>query len=455
MSLVYKYKVIPVIFTLLSFLLYFWFFYFQQRSEFITLFLVYAILFAMFLRLTEHLKNNLKALAIIALMFRLLCLVSLPNLSQDFYRYIWDGRLIAHGFNPYLFTPQSFIESHPDLISQSNRLIEGMGPLSAANFSNYPPLHQFLFLVSAWIAPNSILGSVVVMRLIIIFADIGVFYVGVKLLDYLKLPVYTIFLYLLNPFVIIEFAGNLHFEGVMIFFLLVGLYLLSKQKWIGAGLAIGASILVKLIPLLLLPIFLKWFVKGQANWLNVYKLFGFYGVIVLLVVLGFVPFLDTDLADNYSKTVGLWFQNFEFNASVYYLARALGYYISGYNQIAVIGKITVIFIIVVILALALFRKNYSFQTLLTTLLLAISVYFFTATTVHPWYIATVLILGLITSYKFPLLWTFTIVLSYLAYSNPEVKESPVILILQYLPVYSLFIWEVIRKVPVKYKIYHN
>lgn len=409
----------------------------------------------MFLRLTEHLKNNLKALAIIALMFRLLCLVSLPNLSQDFYRYIWDGRLIAHGFNPYLFTPQSFIESHPDLISQSNRLIEGMGTLSAANFSNYPPLHQFLFLVSAWVAPNSILGSVVVMRLIIIFTDIGVFYVGVKLLDYLKLPVYTIFLYLLNPFVIIEFAGNLHFEGVMIFFLLVGLYLLSKQKWIGAGLAIGASILVKLIPLLLLPIFLKWFVKGQANWLNVYKLFGFYGVIVLLVVLGFVPFLDTDLADNYSKTVGLWFQNFEFNASVYYLARALGYYISGYNQIAVIGKITVIFIIVVILALALFRKNYSFQTLLTTLLLAISVYFFTATTVHPWYIATVLILGLITSYKFPLLWTFTIVLSYLAYSNPEVKESPVILILQYLPVYSLFIWEVIRKVPVKYKIYHN
>jgi chromate transport protein ChrA len=111
--------------------------------------------------------------------------------------------------------------------------------------------------------------------------------------------------------------------------------------------------------------------------------------------------------------------------------------------------------IVLVLALAFFRKNYDYKTLLTTLLLAISVYFFTATTVHPWYIATVLILGIITGYKFPLLWTFTIVLSYLAYSNPEVKESPVILLLQYLPVYSLFIWEVIRNHSVKSKIYLN
>lgn len=455
MSFVNKYKVTPFLLALLSFLLYFWFFYFQQRSEFVSLFLVYSVLFAMFLRIIEHFKNDIKTLAFIALSFRLLCLVALPNLSQDFYRFIWDGRLIANGFNPYLFSPLSFVELYPDLISQSNYLVMGMGELSATNFSNYPPLNQLIFSIAGWLSPNSILGSVVVMRLIIILADVGIFYVGVKLLEYLKLPVYTIFLYLLNPFVIIEFAGNLHFEGVMIFFFLLGLYLLSKQKWIGAGLAIGTSILVKLIPLLFLPVFLKWFVKNQPNRFNVSKLFGFYGVIILLVVLGFVPFLDSDLADNYSKTVGLWFQNFEFNASIYYLVRALGYYMSGFNQIAVIGKIIVIFMIVLVLALAFFRKNYDYKTLLITLLLAISVYFFTATTVHPWYIATVLILGIITGYKFPLLWTFTIVLSYLAYSNPEVKESPVILLLQYLPVYSLFIWEVIRNHSVKSKIYLN
>jgi hypothetical protein len=409
----------------------------------------------MFLRIIEHFKNNLKTLAFVALIFRLLCLLSLPNLSQDFYRFIWDGRLIANGFNPYLFTPERFIASNPDVIAQSNDLIAGMGELSANNFSNYPPLNQLIFSIAGWLSPSSILESVVVMRLIIIMADIGVFYVGVKLLERLKLPVHTIFLYLLNPFIIIELTGNLHFEGVMIFFLLFGLYLLNKQKWMGAGLAIGASILVKLIPLLLLPVFFKWFVKDKPHWVNVANLLGFYGVIMLFVVLGFVPFLDTDLVGNYSKTVGLWFQNFEFNASIYYLFRALGYYISGYNQIALIGKIMVIFMVILIFTISFFRKNNNYKTLLTTLLLAISIYFFTATTVHPWYIASVLILGVLTGYKFPLLWTFTIIFSYLAYSTTEVKESPMFLILQYLPVYTLFIWEVFKNISVKSKITLN
>lgn len=455
MSFVGKYKVIPFLLALLSFLLYFWFFFFQQRSEFLSLFLVYAMLFAMFLRIIEHFKNNIKTLALIALIFRLLCLLSLPNLSQDFYRFIWDGRLIANGFNPYLFTPESFIGLYPDVIAQSNTLIAGMGQLSATNFSNYPPINQLTFLVAGWLSPNSILGAVIVMRLFVILADVGVFYFGTKILKFLNLPLYNIFFYILNPFVIIELTGNLHFEGVMIFFLLLGLYLLSKQKWIGAAMAISASILVKLIPLLLLPVFFKWFVKDKAHPINISKLFGFYSIIILLVILSFVPFIDTDLAGNYSKTVGLWFQNFEFNASIYYLARALGYYISGYNQIALIGKIIVIFMVILVLTLSFFRKNYDYKTLLTTLLLAISIYFFTATTVHPWYIATVLILGVFTGYKFPLLWTFTIILSYLAYSTQEVKESPVILILQYLPVYAIFIWEVFKKIPFKSKITLN
>lgn len=445
MSFVAKYKIIPFSLSFLSFLLYFWFFYFQQRSEFITLFLVYTVLFAMFLRLIEHLKNNLKALAFIALIFRLLCLVSLPNLSQDFYRFIWDGRLMANGFNPYLYTPQSFIASFPDLISQSNRLLEGMGQLSAANFSNYPPIHQFIFLVSAWLSPNSILGSVVVMRLIVMLADIGVFYVGVKLLKHLKLPVHSIFLYILNPFIIIELTGNLHFEGVMLFFLIVGIYLLIRQKWMGAALAFGASISVKLIPLLILPAFIRWFIKVKPHRDNIFKLIAFYSLIISLVIVSFLPFLNTDLVVNYSKTISLWFQSFEFNASIYYLARALGYYLSGYNQIAIIGKIIAIVVLIAVISISVFRKNHNSHTLLVTLLFAFSIYFFTATTVHPWYIATLLILGIFTGYKFPLLWTFTIMLSYLAYVTSEVQESTLVLILQYLPVYVLFFWEVYKK----------
>ena len=406
----------------------------------------------MYLRLIEHLKNNLKALAFIALMFRLLCLVSLPNLSQDFYRFIWDGRLIANGFNPYLLTPQSFVEIYPDVISQSSLLLAGMGELSAANFSNYPPINQWLFLLAGWLSPNSILGAVVILRLTIILADIGMFYVGKKLLEYLKLPVYNIFFYLLNPFVIIELTGNLHFEGVMLFFLITGIYLLARQKWISASLTIGASIAVKLIPLLILPLFIRWFISQKTTYLKVVKLVTFYILIMSLVMLSFLPFLNVDLVANYTKTIGLWFQSFEFNASIYYLMRALGYYMSGYNQIALIGKIIAIGMILTAFLLSVIRKNHDYKTLLTTLLFAFSIYFFTATTVHPWYIATLLILGVFTGYKFPLLWTFTIMLSYSAYATSDVSESNIILLLEYLPVYILFFWEVYKNHSGRYRL---
>lgn len=169
-------------------------------------------------------------------------------------------------------------------------------------------------------------------------------------------------------------------------------------------------------------------------------------------MLSFLPFLNIDLVANYTKTIGLWFQTFEFNASIYYLMRALGYYMSGYNQLALIGKIIAIGMILTAFLLSVIRKNHDYKTLLTTLLFAFSIYFFTATTVHPWYIATLLILGVFTGYKFPLLWTFTIMLSYSAYATSGVRESNIILLLEYLPVYFLFFWEVYKNHSGRYRL---
>ncbi|OYX23972.1 MAG: hypothetical protein B7Z06_09505 [Flavobacteriales bacterium 32-35-8] len=79
------------------------------------------------------------------------------------------------------------------------------------------------------------------------------------------------------------------------------------------------------------------------------------------------------------------------------------------------------------------------------MLLILSFYYFTATTVHPWYVATLLILSIFTTYKFPLVWSFVIMLSYLAYSNANETENLWIIALEYIIVYSVFIWEVLIK----------
>ena len=137
-------------------------------------------------------------------------------------------------------------------------------------------------------------------------------------------------------------------------------------------------------------------------------------------------------------------RTFEFNASIYYLAREIGYLFRGYNEIAVIGKITPLLVIVFVLIMTFFKKNKTTTELITGMLLVLSFYYFTATTVHPWYIATLLILSIVTNYKFPLIWSFVIILSYLAYTNANNTENLWLIGIEYLIVYSFLLWEILK-----------
>ena len=180
------------------------------------------------------------------------------------------------------------------------------------------------------------------------------------------------------------------------------------------------------------------------------KLVSFYTIVILTTAILFLPFYSSEFINNYAETVGLWFKNFEFNASMYYIARAIGYTFRGYNEIAIIGKIIPIVVILFVLILTFFRRNKTTTELITAMLLALSFYYFTATTVHPWYIATLLILCIFTKYKFPLVWSFVIILSYLAYINvdrADKSENLWIIAFEYIIVYSIFIWEVFIKKP--------
>ncbi|MDC1533856.1 hypothetical protein N8471_04075 [Polaribacter sp.] len=126
---------------------------------------------------------NFKYLAGISILFRLVILFQIPNLSQDFYRFIWDGRMILEGLNPYLSLPETYIQQGLKPISEAVTLYEGMGELNGSHFTNYPPLHQICFLIAALFSSKSILGSIVVLRVLIIMADIGILYFGKKLLE--------------------------------------------------------------------------------------------------------------------------------------------------------------------------------------------------------------------------------------------------------------------------------
>ncbi|SHI36930.1 hypothetical protein [Algibacter luteus] len=444
----------PLLMVLLCLVFYWVFAYNLVRTDYIKLLSLYIALFVLFYKLVQRFKNNSSFLTYLAFGFRAIFILAIPNLSQDFYRFIWDGRMILEGFNPYLHTVESFISQGQFPVAQAQELRAGMGFLNASHYTNYPPINQLCFVIAGLFAGKSILGSVIVMRIIIIAADFGTLYFGKRLLQQLKTPVYHIFWYILNPFIIIELTGNLHFEGVMIFFLIWSMYLLYSRKWAWAAVVLAFSISVKLIPLIFLPLFFQWFTKQDASisyFNRISKLLGFYSIVGITTLLLFAPFHSSQFIENYTQTVALWFQNFEFNASLYYIAKAIGYSFRGYNEIAIIGKATALIVLLFVLAVTFIRKNESFIALITAMLLVLSFYYFTATTIHPWYLATLLILSVFTKYKFPLVWSFVIILSYLAYVNlnsADKSENLFVIALEYTVVYGVFIWEAfIKKAP--------
>ena len=441
-----------LLFVLLTILFYVSFAYDLSRIDYIKLVSLYVALFILFYKLLKLNGQNFTFLAVLAFSFRLLFLFSIPNLSQDFYRFLWDGRMILQGFNPYVHTPESFIINGTSPVYQAQELYNGMGILNASHFTNYPPLNQLCFVIAGLFAGKSILGSVIVLRLMIIAADFGTLYFGKKLLHKLNIPVNTIFWFILNPFIIIELTGNLHFESVMIFFLIWSLYLFQVGKWRFSAVIFAFSISIKLIPLIFLPLFFNWFFNGKLSikdWrlhsLEFKNLFFFYSLIIFITLILFIPFYSLAFIQNYTQTVILWFQDFEFNASLYYVARTIGYLFRGYNEIGLIGKIFPVIIFLFVLYTTFFRKNKSIKELILSMFIVLSFYYFMSTTVHPWYIATLLILSLFTKYKFPLVWSFAAILSYLAYANSDNTENLWVISLEYILVYGFLIWEVFIK----------
>jgi hypothetical protein len=433
----WKLHKVPLFLALLSLALYYTFAYHLERTDFIKLLTLFAALFFICYKLVLFEKWNFKFLLGIGILFRLVFLVAEPNLSQDFYRFIWDGDLVKNFINPYLNVPNSLINQPDLIIANAQELYDGMGSLSVKHYSNYPPLNQLLFALASLLGGNTILGSIIVMRGTIILADIGIVYFGRKLLKNINQSPHLIFWYFLNPLILIELTGNLHFEGVMLFFFVWSLYLLSVHKWQWAAVIYACSISVKLVPLLFLPLFLTHF--------KIKKTILFYTIIGVTSLLLFAPFYSSEFISNYSKTIALWFSNFEFNAGLWNVIKHIGIQFDAkpWELIKTYGKITAILTIIIVLLFTFLRKNQKLSVLLSSMLWVLTLYYVMSATVHPWYVIFLVVLTAFTKYRFAFIWSAAIVLSYFAYSLADFEENLWLLGIEYLVVFSFLIYELV------------
>ncbi|HSR60502.1 MAG TPA: hypothetical protein VLL47_07080, partial [Robiginitalea sp.] len=77
-------------------------------------------------------------------------------------------------------------------------------------------------------------------------------------------------------------------------------------------------------------------------------------------------------------------------------------------------------------------------------LAVMALYYLISAVVHPWYLTFPLLLSLFTRWRFPLVWSALVLLSYTAYSDPMIEEKKLWLIVEYLAVYGVLLYEIIK-----------
>ncbi len=443
-------KPLAYILLLVSLAIYYVLGYEVQRYDSSILLPLFGLLFIAYVWIWRKAEeNNISFWIYASILFRLSLLFALPSLSDDFYRFIWDGRLIANGIHPFAELPGYYLEHSRAIPGINQELFDQLN--SKQYFTIYPPLAQFTFWISVLVFPNSIIGSVVVMRLFILAAEVGSIFLISRLLTKFNISQKSVLIYALNPLVILELTGNLHFEAIVIFFLLLAFYFLSQTKLWQAGISLGLSIGAKLLPLIFLPLFLIRLGLGRAIL--------FYAVIVVTMVLLFIPLLDVEVFSGFIQSFELYFKNFEFNASIYYLVREYGFMTKGYNTIQSVGWKLGVLSAIGILIISLWPytirkigskwrlklKINSFPSevakLPKVMMWVMLFYFLMTTTLHPWYITTLLMLSIFTQYRFVILWTGLIFLTYIGYSIQGFSENLYLIALEYIIVIGYLVYE--------------
>ncbi|MFI5134994.1 MAG: hypothetical protein ACHQD9_03980, partial [Chitinophagales bacterium] len=240
---------------------------------------------------------------------------------------------------------------------------------------------------------------------------------------------------------------------VMIFFLLLAVWLLftslrgAERRSLPAGqpgnpqlflsaITFTFSVCTKLIPLLFLPFLIK-----RLGWKKSLLYFFIIGISFLLL---FLPFIDKQLIENIGSSVDLYFQKFEFNASIYYIMRWIGFQVNGYDIIQSVGPwlAAVVFISVMLLMIA--EKKISERNFFFMMQWSLLIYLLLSTIVHPWYLTTLVMLSVFTEMRFAIVWSLVVIFSYATYQTQPYHENLWLTAVEYVFVISILLFEVLR-----------
>lgn len=297
---------------------------------------------------------------------RLMAFVLPPVLSDDAYRYIWDGLVQHEGINPYRFAPADVMLSG----LHASPLFELLN--SAEYFSVYPPLSQFVFFLGGWVYDGDWITSYYVIKAVFVVAEWG----SVLLLSRMT-STRMLLLYALHPLVIIEVAGQGHTEALMVAALVVAVWCVRRAKPRWASVALGAAAMVKLYPLVLFPLLIR-----RYGWRGLWP-----GVLFMAGMS--LPYAAVYVIPQVLESLRLYTSLFEFNAGLYFGVKELLMWVTGSDWSKTLGPV-MSGAYAAALPLVYWIDARRDWPLSRAMLVVLGLFLVLTTTVHPWYLLAVL-----------------------------------------------------------------
>jgi hypothetical protein len=345
--------------------------------------------------------------------FSRLCLVpAVPTvLSQDMYRYVWDGRVQQVGINPYLYPPAA-----PELENLRDDPI-----FPRINRKQYPTIYPAAAQISFRLFHALVGDSVVGYKGGMVFFDILTLLALTGLLTAYGFEPARIIVYAWNPLVIFEIAFSGHLEGLTVFFMVLAFYLHAGNKKKSGVMMLAVAAALKIYPALLLAPLLN---RGR----RIRDLFLFGATLVLLYlpyanagpkIIGFLPIYLNNPYESF---------NLGLQSLLLRLLPTLDY--------ALLSKFSIFVLLTAGISVFLKEKQ-EIQILRASYWLTGLLLLFMPASLHPWYV--ILIIPFLAFFPNPawLIFTTTVSLSYLKYVSPGEIMPTWVLSAEYLPLLVL------------------
>jgi alpha-1,6-mannosyltransferase len=235
----------------------------------------------------EPTRRPIPIIFVVGLAMRLLWIGAPAPIEDDFQRYLWDGAMVANGFNPYRYSPQD-LATHQDLpatlqtLRQSGHLV--LPKINHPELTSiYPGTAQAAFTLAHWLAPFQIDG----LRVVLLGAELATFALLLAWLGLLKRAPVLVALYWCNPLVTFTMIGQAHVDALLPPLVLGAFYELHREKARTASALLALAVGVKIWPLALVPLLARGFARSTQQIAQAALVFGaLTGVALAPLILG-------------------------------------------------------------------------------------------------------------------------------------------------------------------------